>query len=253
MIELLCGDVRLEEERDGVMVEKGHLLRVDGRCVHHTPELWDAAVLSIPPGRYLGLLGGEGWYVHTWAPLGYESEVARQRRRQVDGSGKFYPVIQKETKADKSRIYSPEVWTGSGEPVGPVLYERVVDEGRKPHPAPLSVSHSPCRPECRVTPTPVLTMAQRANERGWRTLTQHAVGNGMHGGHGGVLAVRDSWAVRMHHDGQQVSAVAVYVKGWGSMWVWGEGINHTKVTSVDRMTQWLAGIAACQAMREELG
>jgi len=157
---------------------------------------------------YLGALGPDGERMHTWRVGGKKWRGVRGDSAQTEGK-----AVKRELKYE----HRPEVWTGSGEPVGPVDFSRPASEVVQAYPAPVLTSmDTPDAPPSK----PARDLLALAQSLGWEGVITQAKGHVPHAAHGtpGATA-KPSDAVRLRR-GQQ-RAVAVRMDGkWSSMWTW---------------------------------
>lgn len=157
---------------------------------------------------YLGALGPDGERMHTWRVGGKKWRGVRGDTTRTEGK-----TVKRELKAE----YRPEVWTDSGEPVGPVYFSRPADEVTAAYPAPVLTSmDTPPGPPSQ----PALDLLAYAHLLDWEGVITQAKGHVPHATYGTPgKAAKYSDAVRLRR-GQQ-RAVAVRMDGdWASMWTW---------------------------------
>lgn len=166
---------------------------------------------------YLGVQGpqrggDDPWPVHTWRIGEHENPV---NPAYVPA-----PSVEKVTRVDKSAVYRPEVWMGSGQPVGPVDFSRPAPEEEDgPFPAPLVTAGQPWEGMV-VPPKPIMDMARYADAAGWDHMITYAKGWVPHATHGRPSEKpKESWAVRMKRGEQRAVAVRMDAQ-WASLWTW---------------------------------
>lgn len=194
----------------GVIVQRPAIDERD----EHEQQLWELFFESgeSAPGLirridYLGMLGSSDALMHTW-------RVGGKKWRGVKGGTRVEgKTVKREIKAD----YRPEVWTGSGQPVGPVDFSRPTEPETGPYPAPTLTSDMPLRQPPSRPARDLLTLAQT---HGWNGRITQAEGHVPHASWGTPgKSPKFSEAVRLRRGDQ--CAVAVRVGGsWASLWTW---------------------------------
>jgi len=197
-----------------------------------TREDLEPAVLALAadePVFYLGVQGptrksesgsgDEPWPVHTWR-IGFPESAVNPD---------YVPPMQAEAKhRQDTAIFRSEVWTGSGEPVGPVtMPPREADPVILQFPAP--VVGATTEPEGSVVrPAPVDDLEAYAASLGWDVMITYAKGWVPHASWGTPNKgdARESWGVRLRRG--PFRAVAVRMGGtWASMWTWSDTDRFT--------------------------
>lgn len=189
-----------------------------------TREELEPAVLALAadePVVYLGVYGptrggtsgDEPWPVHTWRIGEAESAV----------NPDYVPPLKAEAKhRNDTAIYRPEVWPGSGEPVGPLVTPpRQAVEVSVEFPLPVVTSNDPL-PSVAI-PNPVTELEAYAASLGWDTMITYAKGWVPHASWGtpNKGGARESWGVRMRRGAFRATAVRMN-GSWASMWTWSD-------------------------------
>jgi hypothetical protein len=156
---------------------------------------------------YLGALGPDDSRMHTWRVGGKKWRGVRGDRTAEGRAGK------REIKVE----HRPEVWTGSGEPVGPVDFSRAAPEVIEAYPAPVLTSLDM---PCSLPSQSARKLLELAHSLGWEGAITQAEGHVPHATRGTPGAgPKVSDALRLRHGLRR--AVAVRMDGkWASMWTW---------------------------------
>lgn len=170
---------------------------------------------------YLGMPGEGDGRRHTWRIGGRAWRPMTVVRDGSDG--------EKGAREIK-REHRPEVWLGSGEPVGPVDFSRPQPEPVKAFPAPVLTSTD--EPARSFSGPASLLLAEAAGQ-GWEGLITQAEGHVPHATHGRPgVAAKFSEAVRLTRGAQR--AVAVRMGGsWSSLWTWSPDQFFTRHSTLD--------------------
>ncbi len=109
-------------------------------------------------------------------------------------------------------------------------------EGRAAHPEPAVGSRSG-----QMVPPPkvVEDLGSAARSAGWTVDVTYARGHGIHSGHGGTLAERESWAVRGVLAGRRFAAVHSVPGGWSSVWLIAPECSFFGLAGVRELKDWL--------------
>lgn len=166
------------------------------------------------PVHYLGVYGltrggDDPWPVHSW-------QVGGEAPTGIPPQGTAKPPTERKDTA----IYRPEVWMGSGEPVGPLDMSRPMPAIEVEFPTP--VVGATTTPEGSVVkPKPVADLERVVALYGWEYMTTYASGWVPHATHGRATSEdpKPSWAVRMRRGTQRAVAVRMG-NAWASIWTW---------------------------------
>jgi hypothetical protein len=172
----------------------------------------EPGVIEAHPGQaitYLGIRGpdrgDDHWAQHAWR-IGGKPWVSMPRVQ-----------VPKDPTPDGKAIYRREVWTGSGEPAGPVPYNRPAAPEKEPFPVPL---HTSDMSHTLRWPQPVTDIVHAAHVHGWENRITYAQGWVPHATHGTPSArPKQLWAVRLRRGDQRAVAVRAD-DSWKSFWTW---------------------------------
>ena len=191
-------------------VPNGFLVQRRGAREEYEPE-----ILRKAGGRrvaYLGMLGPhsgeEAWPACTWRVGGTAWKPAPRTPGVDEGKPSRTTTIE----------YRREVWTGSGQPVGPVDFSRPAEPEPENFPAPLLTSEQDT--EQAEPSAPARDLLAHAEQLGWTGTITRAEGWVPHATHGRPSSKpKVSEAVRLSRGLQR--AVAVRMGGsWNSLWTW---------------------------------
>lgn len=193
------------------------------RPAAHDREYWEDRLAVLFDGQsveYLGIGGparhnenATPWQVHYWL-------VGARPRRPWTETDRTKGSV----KEDKSVIYRPAVWTGSGEPLPPLDYSRPAPEVKtvKALPPPAVTSLDPL---AETAPGPAVDLLMWALANRWEARVTHSIGHvpGQRSERAKVL-----WAVRCARGNRRAVAVR-QDDAWQSLWVWSDEQFFTRV------------------------
>jgi hypothetical protein len=212
-----------------------------GRIITRSAEFDRMASEEFLAGKYPGMrieyLGIAPEHpVHVWR-IGAKPWVPVASTRRDEGK-----TVKREVKAE----YRPAVWTGSGEPVGPVDFTREQEAEEQPYPAPERTSLDPVTEPLAGTAAGLRTLAVR---EGWTVEVTRARGHVPHASYGtpGKEAV-DSVALRMVRRDENIRAVHMGGK-WSSLWYWSGSTFFTRLPTLDILRPVIALAAPVDFLR----